>query len=261
MSSASDLIQVRLENRIKTITFNQPRKKNAISADMSRHFLDAILSSRDDESRVVILTGAEADFCAGADLDPSLMQGGFDVTEFLRTTYNPAVTAMRDMNKPFIAKVRGSCVGVGFNFALACDIVYASETASFSQIFTRIGLSSDGGGAYFMPERIGYHRAFELMATAAMIPAAEAAQLGIINRILPDAELDAAVDALAERLANGPFLAIQHTKANLRTGAAGTLAEALEAEAVHQGVNFRSRDFFEGVAAFLQKRKPQYKGE
>jgi 2-(1,2-epoxy-1,2-dihydrophenyl)acetyl-CoA isomerase len=248
---------------ITTVTLNQPRKKNAINNEMAIALRKVVEAIAEDESRVVILTGAEADFCAGADLNPQLLAdgSGFDVSGFLRETYNPTILAMREMGKIFIAKVRGNCVGVGFNFALACDLVYASDTSRFNQIFTRIGLSSDGGGAYFMPAKLGYHKAFELMATNRMISADEAGEWGLVNQILPDAELDQHVADVCEQLANGPFLAIQHTKANLRAGLQGGLAAALEQEASNQGKNFQSADLMEGILAFMQKRKPNFKGK
>ena len=258
---STDLIQVQTEAQVTTITLNNPKRKNAVSASMAYQLTEVIQSLRDDDSRVIVLTGAGHDFCAGADLDPSLVNGqSFDVTTFLRETYAPLVTTMRTMDKPFIAKVRGNCVGVGFNFAMACDLIYASDEARFSQIFTKIGLSSDGGGAYFMLERLGYHKAFELMATHAMIKAPEAEKLGIINRALTEEVLDDAVQQMASRLAEGPYLAIQHTKANLRAAQAGGLAAALETEAVNQGKNFRSKDFLEGIMAFLQKRPARFQG-
>jgi 2-(1,2-epoxy-1,2-dihydrophenyl)acetyl-CoA isomerase len=259
--SASDLIQVSTQDHIKTITLNQPKRKNALSNAMAQQLLAEIQATAEDDSRVVILTGAEGDFCAGADLDPQLINGqGFDVTDFLRDTYTPLVLGIRQMNKPFIARVRGNCVGVGFNFAMACDLVYASEDARFSQIFTRIGLSTDGGGAYFMLAKLGHHKAFELMATHAMLSAEEAAQYGLINHALPADQLDPAVGDMARRLAEGPYVAIQHTKANLRAAQDG-LAAALDEEAVNQGKNFRTQDFFEGVMAFLQKRSARFKGQ
>jgi 2-(1,2-epoxy-1,2-dihydrophenyl)acetyl-CoA isomerase len=260
-ATSSDLIQVHTDGQVKTITLNHPKRKNAISAPMAYELTRIIRGLRDDDSRVIVLTGAGHDFCAGADLDPSLINGqSFDVTEFLRETYAPLVTEMRNLDKPFIAKVRGNCVGVGFNFAMACDLIYACDGSRFSQIFTKIGLSSDGGGAYFMLERLGYHKAFELMATHAMIKAPEALALGLINYSLSESVLDDAVDEMAHRLAEGPYLAIQHTKANLRAAQQGGLAAALETEAVNQGKNFQSKDFLEGIMAFLQKRPARFQG-
>ena len=253
---------ISLKDGIKTITFNQPERRNAISSKMATIFRDAVLSSKDDESRVIILQGSGNHFCAGADLNPSSSGGDkFEVGTFLKKTYNPLVAAMRNMDKPFIAKVRGNCVGVGFNFALACDLVYASEDAKFNQIFTKIGLSSDGGGAYFMPEKLGYKKAFELMAFHEFISASEAESLGIINKVIAEEELDSFVKSQAERIAKGPYLAIQRTKSNLRAGVTQGLEAALEQEADNQSLNFKSKDFFEGVSAFLQKRKANFKGE
>ncbi|MEM6343205.1 MAG: enoyl-CoA hydratase-related protein [Bacteroidota bacterium] len=256
-------LQVSMNGTIKTITFAQPHKRNAISGEMAKLFRDVILETKEDDSRVIILTGEGSDFCAGADLDPRVVaeEGGFDVTTFLQETYNPLVLAMREMNKVFIAKVRGNCVGVGFSFALACDMIFASQNARFSQIFTRIGLSSDGGGSFFMYEKLGHHKAFELMATNAIIPADEAKGYGLVNQLFADEQLDEAVELMAGAMANGPFLAIQHTKSNLRAAAREGLAGALATEAQNQGVNFKSEDFFEGIAAFLQKRKANFKGK
>ena len=253
---------VSLENGVKTVTFNQPEKRNAINSKMSTLFRDAVLSSEHDESRVILITGSGDHFCAGADLAPSSSSGEkFDVSQFLRSTYNPLVTAIRNMDKPFVAKVRGNCVGAGFSFALACDLLYASPEAKMSQIFTKIGLSSDGGGGYFLPEKIGYHKAFELMALHEMITADQAEKLGIVNKVVAADELDNYVDGIVDRLINGAYLAIQRTKSNLRAAMTQGLEAALEQEADNQGLNFKSKDFFEGVAAFLQKRKANFKGE
>lgn len=252
-----------LNNQIKTITINNPKAKNSVSPETTKLLLEELGKSMLDGTRVIILTGAEGNFCSGADLGGSTMQNPrqYDVTTYLRTTINPVVATIRNMNIPVIAKVRGVAAGVGANFALACDMVYAAEGAMFSEIFTNIALSSDGGGAYFMVKAVGYHKAFELMATAAKIKADEALQLGLINHLLPENELDTAVQTMAERLANGPYVAIQQTKANLREAMKGTLESTLEAEALNQARNFQTEDMIEGVVAFLQKRPANWKGK
>lgn len=250
------------EGAVRYLTISQPTKKNAISVSMSAELRDGMLEALSDDScRVIVLQGAEDDFCAGADLDLNVVAGGFDVSEFLRTHYNKMILAMRQSNKPIIAKVRGAAVGVGCNFALACDMVFADETARFSQIFSKIGLSTDGGGAYFMLERLGYQRAFELIMLGDMLDAPMAAELGLINRVIASESLDGHVESLAQHLAQGPFLALQGNKANLRAAMENGLAAALEQEANTQGVNFTSKDFVEGVMAFVQKREPEWKGE
>lgn len=260
--SIQEKILVRKNGLVTTVSLNNPKRKNAVSNDMAKSLKDEILKLKDSDTRVVILTGEGKDFCAGADLDPRLLSGGkFSVTDFLRENYNVMVQEMRKMDKIFIAKIRGNCVGAGFNFALACDLIYASDTSRFSQIFTRIGLSSDGGGAYFMPAKVGYHKAFELMALNTMISSEEADKLGLVNKIVPDEELDGFVDGVSQSISEGPFLAIKNTKQNLYAGITGGLAAGLESEAVKQGENFVSKDFFEGVAAFLQKRPAKFKGE
>jgi len=262
METATRQILIHKEGEITTLTIHNPGRKNAISNAMATQLKDAVLACQEDDSRVIILTGSEEDFCAGADLDPNLVNGEpFDVTTFLRENYNIMVQAMRKMDKIFIAKVRGNCVGAAFNFALACDLIICSDTARFSQIFTRIGLSSDGGGAFFMPEKLGYHKAFELMALGKMIPSEEAEKLGLVNQVVADSELDAYTLEIANKLKNGPFIAIRNTKRNLHAGIEKGLAGGLEMEAVNQGENFKSQDFFEGISAFIQKRKPNYKGE
>lgn len=259
---SQEKILIRTNGLVKTISLNNPRRKNAISNDMAARLKDEILKLKEEDCRAVIFTGEGKDFCAGADLDPRVISDGkFSVTEFLRENYNVMIQEMRKMDKIFIAKVRGNCVGAAFNFALACDLIYASDTSRFSQIFTRIGLSSDGGGAYFMPQKVGYHKAFELMAFNKMISAEEAGQLGLVNQIIPDGELDNFVEEISKSISEGPFVAIKNTKRNLYAGIKEGLAAGLEMEAINQGENFMTKDFFEGVAAFLQKRPAKFKGE
>ncbi|MEP7270788.1 MAG: enoyl-CoA hydratase [Acidobacteriota bacterium] len=248
---------------VKRITINRADRRNAIDPESIALVTRAVSDAATDESRVLILTGAGDSFCAGADLQDS-SSGDFtskNVTKSLREGVNPLILAMRALPKPIIARVHGHAVGVGCNIALACDILIASEKALFSEIFVKIGLMPDGGGTYFLPREVGYHKAFELMATGDIVGAEEALRLGLVNRVVPVAELDAYVDALAERLAQGPAIALARIKAGLNHGLQSTLAEALDFEAVNQGDCFRSTDFVEGVSAFLQKRKAVFSGK
>jgi 2-(1,2-epoxy-1,2-dihydrophenyl)acetyl-CoA isomerase len=259
----SNKLFVSLENGIKRIAFNHPSRRNSVDYETIKALGEAIKSSANDETRVVILTGVGDSFCAGADLqaiNPS-DAARQDVTALLREGVNPAIASMRELPKPIIARVHGHAAGVGCNFALASDIIIASDQAFFGQAFIKIGLMPDGGGTYFLPRLVGYHRAFELMALGDPIPAQEAFELGMINRVVPVAELDQTVDALAERLAASPGLALAKIKGALNSSLRSDLASSLEFEAVNQNDCFSSIDFKEGVAAFLQKRKAVFSGK
>lgn len=262
MSSEPKLL-VTLENGIKRITFNRPNSRNSVDPETFELFNQAMLDSAQDESRVIVLSGAGEAFCSGADLSSfgAMDVANYDVTTSLRERTNPAILAMRAMPKPIIARVHGPAAGIGCNYALACDIIVASEQAYFAELFVKIGLMPDGGGTFFFPRMVGYHKAFELMALGEVVPAADAVRLGIANQVVPFAELDSTVNAMAERLAKAPAIAVANIKAGLNHALSSDLAGALEFEAVHQGDCFHSADFREGVAAFLEKRKPVFTGK
>lgn len=260
MTDREDKLLVTLQDGIKRITINRPERRNSVDQETVRLLRDAIRQSAEDGTRVVILTGAGDSFCAGADLTATSESdiANFDVTKSIRENVNPTILAMRSLSVPVIARVHGHAVGVGCNYALACDMIVASEQALFGQVFIRIGLMPDGGSTYFLPRLIGYHKAFELMATGDIIGAQEAYGLGIVNRVVPFAELDQTVDGLAARLAQSPRVALAKIKAGLNHGAQSDLAAALEFEAVNQDACFHSPDFIEGVTAFIEKRKAAF---
>jgi len=173
---------------------------------------------------------------------------------------NDAALSLHRMPQPTIAKVRGVAVGAGCNMALGCDLVVASENARFSEIFAKRGLSVDFGGSWLLPRRIGLHRAKELALFGDIISATEAREMGLVNRVLLDAELDSFVDGWARRLAAGPPIALALTKRMLNNAMNVTLEEALDDEGAAQTVNFGTKDTLEAMEAFMQKREPKFKG-
>ncbi len=179
----------------------------------------------------------------------------------LRRTLNPLILAIRTIEKPFLAAVNGVAAGAGCNLALACDIVLASDTARFGNVFTRIGLIPDCGGHFFLPRLIGFHKAAELMFTGDIIEAHEAERIGLINRVVPHAELAKQTRELAERLARGPTRAIGLCKRTLNLGINADLASVLDAEAEGQAVARQTEDHWEGVQAFLEKRSARFIGK
>ena len=257
MTDRSEKLLVTLQDGIKRITINRPERRNSVDHEMIELLRDAVRQSEGDGTRVVVLTGAGDSFCAGADLVATSASdiASYDVTRAIRENVIPTIMAMRSLSVPIIARVHGHAVGIGHNYALACDMIIASEQALFGQVFVKIGLMPDGGSTYFLPRIIGYQKAFELMALGEIISAQEALQLGLVNRVVPLAELDATVDAIAARLASAPQIALAKIKAGLNHGAQSDLVSALDFEAVNQDACFHSADFMEGVTAFVQKRK------
>lgn len=252
-------LQVERADGIVTITMNRPHRKNAIDSLMWDELLEVatgIVRSSDD--RCVVLTGAGGDFCSGADLSGE----GADSTHQLANMrrINAVVQAFHELPQPTIAKVTGVAAGVGLSFALGCDLVAAADDARFSTVFAKRGLSLDGGQSWLLPRLVGMHRAKELALFAEFITAAEALELGLVNRVAPMAELDGVVSDWAERLAAGPPIAMAMTKRMLNRSFEQSFEQALDDEARCQTVNFSTRDTVEAITAFLQKRSPRFTG-
>jgi 2-(1,2-epoxy-1,2-dihydrophenyl)acetyl-CoA isomerase len=263
MATSDGKLLVTRTDGLKRITINRPERRNSVDHEMIRLLRDAIQDSESDGTRVVILTGAGESFCAGADLAATSASdiASYDVTQAIRENVIPTIMAMRRLPIPIIARVHGHAVGIGHNYALACDMIIASEQALFGQVFIKIGLMPDGGSTFFLPRLVGYQKAFELMALGEIMSASEALSLGLVNRVVPPAELDATVDAIAARLASQPQTALAKIKAGLNHGVHSDLASALDFEAVNQDACFHSPDFMEGVTAFMEKRKAVFGGK
>jgi enoyl-CoA hydratase/carnithine racemase len=262
VSSADvETIDVQRADGVVTITLNRPEKKNAINAVMWDELLAAFREIGDSsDDRVVVLTGAGGEFCSGADLTGGGAGGpGRHQLAAMRHVSNVCLAQAR-LPQPIIAKVRGVAVGAGCNMALGCDLVVAANTARFSEIFARRGLSVDYGGTWVLPRLVGMHRAKELALFADIIDAAEAERIGLVNRVVDDAELDAFVDDWARRLAAGPPIALAMTKRMLNNSMHVTLEEALDDEGAAQTVNFSTNDTMEAMAAFVAKREPRFQG-
>lgn len=256
----NEKLQVTLDAGVKRITFNNPTRRNAVDFDMFEAFAAAVEEAAHDESRVVVLTGAGDFFCAGLDMksvSPAEL-ASMDVAARIRELINPPVMRLRTMPKPVVARVHGPAAGIGFSYVLASDVVVASDEATFSQSFVRVGLMPDGGATHLLPALVGRVKAFELMATGDTLTAPEAQRLGLVGLVVPRAELDAAVDRIATRLAAAPQPSLARIKAALNLSEQQALAAALDFEAEGQAECFRSPDFAEGAAAFMQKRAPQF---
>jgi enoyl-CoA hydratase/carnithine racemase len=244
---------------VVTVTLNRPEKKNAINDLM----WDELLAVFDEvalnvEDRVLVLTGAAGAFCSGADLTDG---AGAERHGLVRMRHVADVALrLHRLAKPTIAKVNGVAAGAGCNMALGCDLIVASDEARFTEIFSRRGLSVDFGGSWLLPRLIGLHRAKELAFFADIVSAKEALELGLVNRVVPAAELDAFVADWAGRLAAAPPLALSMTKTMLNNSFAVSMDQALEDEARSQSVNFATADTTEAMAAFVQKREPKFQG-
>ena len=251
---------------VRTITLNRPEKKNAINAKMWSDLHDILRSTSSDPTvRCLVLTGANNEFCSGADLSAGFSSASSDAAPrhqlvAMREVSDVALELHR-MPIPTIAKVGGVAAGAGCNMALGCDLIVASDNARFSEIFAKRGLAIDFGGTWILPRLIGIHKAKELAFFGDVISAAEAERIGIVNRVVPAAELDTFVDDWAARLSAGPPLALRMTKRLLNEGGGMSMDQALEAEGWTQTVTISAtKDALEAGRAFIEKRPPNFQG-
>ena len=246
------------------ILLNRPEALNAWNEQFGRDLLDAVTSvAKDDSVRALLITGAGRGFSSGADLKEqrSTTDAGVpDLSARLRELYHPIIRGLREMPKPVVAAVNGPAVGIGCSLALSADLIVAAESAYFLLAFVNIGLVPDGGSTAFLPARTGYARAAEMAMLGEPVPAEQALDWGLINRVVPDDELESASGELLDRLANGPTRSYAGTKRLLNRRMYADLAGQLEAEAEAQKEQGSSKDFVEGVLAFVEKRPPNFTG-
>jgi enoyl-CoA hydratase/carnithine racemase len=246
------------DDGVRTLTLNRPRRKNAINRELWIALAEALIAAgKDSGVRALVITGAEGAFCSGADI--STPDDSHPVHKLQRLT--DVALALHELPKPTIAKVNGVAVGAGWNLALGCDLVVASPESTFSQIFSKRGLSVDLGGSWLLPKIVGLQQAKRLVLLADTIDAAEAQALGLVTWTVPADEIDAFVTDIAGRLAAGPPIALAHSKALLNEGADRSMREALAGEARAQVGNFATVDSAEAYAAFAAKRDPTFTGQ
>ncbi|GHA40987.1 2-(1,2-epoxy-1,2-dihydrophenyl)acetyl-CoA isomerase [Amylibacter ulvae] len=248
-----------VENDIATITLNKPDAMNGLTTQMRAELLHAFRRAP-SEARVIVYTGAGRGFCSGQDLGDAGSVEEIELEGTLRDEYEPLLRAIYDCPVPTIAAVNGPAAGAGANLALAADVVIAAQTAVFMQAFTRIGLIPDAGGTYWLPRQVGFSRAMGAALFAEKIDAKQAEDWGMIWQAVPDDEFMDVVNARSHQLATGPTEAYRLLKKAMRLSFDQTLDQQLESEAHLQGKAGRTRDFKEGVMAFLEKRSAKYEG-
>jgi 2-(1,2-epoxy-1,2-dihydrophenyl)acetyl-CoA isomerase len=257
---AYENIEFKLEDGIARLTLNRPDRLNSFTSQMHEEVADAL--SRLEGARVLVLTGAGRGFCAGQDLQDRAVAPGkaVDLGESVERRYNPLIRRLTALPFPVIARVNGVAAGAGASIALACDIVVAAKSAKFIQSFASIGLIPDSGGTWVLPRLVGQARALGLALTAEPLPADKAAEWGLIWKAVDDEALDAEVDALAERFAGAPTRGLAAIKRMIRESWGHSLDEELDLQRDAMRELGSSDDYREGVAAFMEKRKPRFTG-
>jgi len=259
----SKSIQLKIENKVATITLNRPESYNSFNREMAFLLHDTLdACQKNDAVRAIVLTGNGKAFCAGQDLkevtDPDLNPG---FKKILEEHYNPIITRIRNINKPIIGAINGVAAGAGANIALACDVVVAHEKVNFIQAFSLIGLVPDSAGTFFLPRLIGFQKAQALAMLGDKIGAEEAEKIGMIYKMIPLKHFQEEVNKLALKMANMPTKALGMIKELFNKSMTNTLEQQLALESKLQIEAAQSEDYAEGVAAFIEKRKPEFKGK
>ena len=265
----SEQVLLDIRGAIATLTLNRPQAMNSLGLEMAQALLARVQTLQKAEGvKVVVVTGAGDHFMAGGDIKefhamvktpPEERERAFG--DLIGQCINPAVEILRGLPQPVLGKIRGACAGFGFSLMAGCDMVVAADNAYFTTGYSLLGTTADGGGTWFLPRLLGARKAAELTFLAERIDAQQALALGLVNRVVPLAELDAASEALAIRLASGPSFAYANAKRLLNRSLTVSLADQLTAEAASFGRCSATADFAEGVSAFVEKRKPVFKGD
>lgn len=256
-------ILIDVDGGVARVSLNRPDRLNSFNREMHARLREALSRIESDASiRAVVLTGSGRGFCAGQDLDDLSFDPAAptDLGRLIDENFNPLIRRLQALPKPVVARVQGIAAGAGANLALACDLVIAARGAAFLQAFVNIGLMPDSGGTWLLPQRVGTARALGLAMLGEKLPAADAERWGLVWKCVDDADLDATVDALARRLAAMPTAALGEIKRAIHGAGQRTLSDQLDLERDRQAALGASHDYREGVAAFLEKRKPAFKG-
>lgn len=259
--SVPDMFPVSDDGAVRTLTIDNPQRRNAIPADQWGALADAFAAFDASEMRVLVVTGYGEDFCSGLDIGVSTPQGGVAAWYRSMSDVGGAARALHATSKPTIAAVDGVAAGAGMNLALGCDILLASERARFTEVFVKRGLTVDFGGSWLLPRRVGLARAKEMALTGRVVTAGEALESGIASRVVPPADLHSAAAELAAELAVGAPLAQRFIKAALDRSFELSFDEGLALEAQAQAILLTSEDAAEGIISFLEKRPPEFKGK
>lgn len=264
----SDHLLVEKKNGIATLTMNRPNSRNALSIEMRTKLFDAMEDiETDDAIRCVVVTGAGDHFMAGGDVisfgDIAKQEADIRGKMFEKRIHglHPTMITMRRMQKPIIASVKGAAAGFGLSLAMACDMVIAADTSFYTLAYINIATTPDGGGTYSLPRMVGLKKAMEIAMLGDRFDAAEAHRLGLVNFVVPEADLQAETDKLATRLANGPTVAIGRTKRMMHESLVNDMEKQLSLEAENFAACARTDDWVEGITAFGEKRKPVFKGK
>ncbi len=256
------VIEYSQQEGLVTIKLNRPDKFNSFNYELAKAFQKALDECKNDDTvRAIIITGEGKAFCAGQDLAEATAKDGPELESIVTEYYNPIIMKLREIEKPIIAAVNGVAAGAGANIALACDIVVAKKSASFIQAFSAIGLIPDSAGTFFLPRIIGVQKASALMMTGDKVKAEEAEAMNMIYKAIEDEDFDEYVNQLGAKMANMPTKGLGLTKRLINTSFDNTLQLQLELERKLQAEAGRTEDYKEGTTAFLEKRKPEFKGK